>query len=579
MAAGTRSALLAVLAAVALLVSGAVGGVGADVASVDTARDSTARTGPGATTSASSQLGSAATQQANESVCSFDHPSWRAPQLLAGVRIQGEQACRPDDPNVVAASVRGTNDVPDTVLERSGLSKDAVVKRNDTDGDGDPDEIHITLEVMGINEHNAALSRDIAPGVDPAFWVFAPKTRGMLTDGAAAERLVRMPSPPIRVEAGDRVRITVENTHYVPHTLHLHGVTHEYEANGSGNDGVPQTSEAPILPGSERTYEFTPERSGTNFYHCHVVPSVHVKMGLSGMLVVTENGSDNRVQTLNVGGGKVRHPGEAMAEEHDAVYDLQYQGIDAELHEIPKRYDDVRQIAKATNREYDSTDATMDHFLLNGRSFPYTLRESVVAVEENASYRLRVLNAGSRTVSLHTHGHKFDVTALDGVSAPEDQQRTRDVVGLTAAQRADLVLNTTTDGRNSFGQGVWLAHDHREPGVTNDGIGPGGTSSAIAYTDYLGNDGIPETSGNLSRYFDAAFYDGEVLVWQHLDAEHFGEPADSLHPNDTTTTTPADPSDSPTGSDGIPDIVLLFAGMLAGGLLVTIGVLLGRWSG
>jgi len=377
------------------------------------------------------------------------------------------------------------------------------------------------------------------------------------------------------------VEVTLENTHYVPHTIHFHGVSHPFEVNGSGNDGVPQTSEDPVLPGSERTYEFTPERPGTNFYHCHVVPSVHVRMGLSGMFVVTENRSDNHVQTFNIGGGKVRHPGAAMAEQHDAVYDLQYQGVDRELHEIPKRYDDVRKIAKATNREYDSTEATMDYFLLNGRSFPYTLRESVVAVEENASYRLRVLNAGSRTLSLHTHGHKFDIAALDGVRVPEDQQRTRDVVGLTAAQRADLVLNTTTDGRNSFGSGVWFAHDHREPAVTNDGIGPGGTITTIAYDAYLGPDGIPETNGNLSRYFDAAFYDGEVPVWQHLDAERFGEPPGNLHPNDTrtTTTAPTDPANPPAQSGGLPDAVLLLGGLLAGGLLVALGVVLGRWSG
>jgi FtsP/CotA-like multicopper oxidase with cupredoxin domain len=579
MPSGTRSVRLAVLAALLVVASATLAGVGGVSADVPRHGAPDSDADPGLATPAPNSA--TAAQQANESVCSFDHPSWRAPQLLAGVRIDGERACRPDDPNVVAASVRGTNNVPDTVLKRSGLSENAVVKRNDTDGDGDPDEIHITLEVMGINEHDAALSRDVAPGISPSFWVFAPKTRGMLTDGATAARLVRMPSPAIRVEAGDRVRVTLENTHYAPHTIHFHGVSHAYEVNASGNDGVPQTSEEPVLPGDERTYEFTPEQPGTNFYHCHVVPSVHVKMGLSGMFVVTENRSDNDVQTFNVGGGKVRHPGEAMAEQHDAVYDLQYQGIDRELHEIPQRYDDVRKIAKATNREYDSTDATMDYFLLNGRSFPYTLRESVVAVEENASYRLRVLNAGSRTLSLHTHGHEFDIVALDGVRVPEDQQRTRDVVGLTAAQRADLVLDTTTDGQNSFGEGVWLAHDHREPGVTNDGIGPGGTITAVAYDSYLGTNGIPETNTNLSRYFDPAFYDGEVPVWQHLDAERFGEPAADLHPNDTRTTTTSapDPANSTPESSGLPDVVVLAVTMLAGGLLVAVGVLLGRWSG
>ncbi|WP_232701238.1 hypothetical protein [Halobacterium wangiae] len=101
---GPRSAALAVLAAVALLTSAALGGVGI-AGAADASGDSTTPTSPGDEPSAATHLGSAATQQDNESVCSFDHPSWRAPQLLAGVRIQGEQACRPDDPNVVAAAV------------------------------------------------------------------------------------------------------------------------------------------------------------------------------------------------------------------------------------------------------------------------------------------------------------------------------------------------------------------------------------------------------------------------------------------------------------------------------------------
>ncbi|MFC3478722.1 multicopper oxidase domain-containing protein [Halobacterium litoreum] len=580
MSARARRALLVAFAVVASASVGGVASAGpASETGAPTAVESTASASapsPQTAKPSASAANAGAVQQENESVCSFDHPSWRAPQLLAGVRIQAEQACRPDDPNVVAASVLGTNNVPDEVLKRSGLSRDAVVKGNDTDGDGDPDVIHITLEVMGINEHNAALNREIAPGVSPAFWVFAPKTRGMVTDGSTAARLVRMPSPPIRVEEGDRVKITVENTHYAPHTLHLHGVTHEYEVNGSGNDGVPQTSEDPILPGEERTYEFTPERPGTNFYHCHVAPSVHVKMGLSGMLVVTENRSDNRVQTFNVGGGKVRHPSEAMTEKHDAVYDLQYQGVDEELHEIPKRYDDTREIAEATNREYDATNASMDYFLLNGRSFPYTLRESVVAVEPNASYRLRVLNAGSRTLSLHTHGHKFSVEALDGVSVPEGTERTRDVVGLTAAQRADIVLNTTTDGRNSFGEGVWLMHDHREPAVTTDGIGPGGTVTTIAYDSYLRSNGIPEMNANLSRYFDPAYYDGEVPAWGHLDADLYGD-----SPEDAASANASD-ADQPVsrvgGDSGVPDLVLLVGSILGGALLVGAGVALGRWA-
>ncbi|MFB6084023.1 MAG: multicopper oxidase domain-containing protein [Halorientalis sp.] len=460
-----------------------------------------------------------------EPLCAFDHPEWRSPTFIAGVRIGEDPSCRPDNPAVVAAVTKGTNNVDSEVLARTGLHDEAVVKRTDADGDGDPDVIHVTLEIMGLNEYNATgATHAIAPGIRPAFWVFAPKTRGMLEQNAPATRLVRMPSPPLRVEAGDRVKLTVENTHYLPHTLHLHGVDHPYMVNGSGNDGVPQTSEKPILPGESRTYEFTPRQPGTMYYHCHVVPSVHVTMGLNGMFVVARNRSENYVQTINVGAGRVRHPSKAIRRNYTAAYDLHYQAVDKELHRIPQRYNDPRVVARRTNRVYDRTNATPDYFLLNGRSFPYTLRESMVIVQPDERYRLRILNGGSETVSLHTHGHKVTVEAKDGVSLSEDEEVVRDVVTLTAAQRLDVTLNTTNDGLHSYGQGVWFLHDHREEAVTTDGISPGGDVSLIVYRNFLRADGMPVTETNLSQYFSTAYYEGEIPFWRDLDAKHLGAP-------------------------------------------------------
>ncbi|MDY6817408.1 MAG: multicopper oxidase domain-containing protein [Halobacteriales archaeon] len=470
-------------------------------------------------------------------VCPFNHSDWRSPDIVAGVQIDPDPSCNPDNPAVVAAVTAGTNRVPKDVLRQSGLSSDAVVKRNDSDGDGDPDEIHIRLEVAGLNEYNAAGAfHTIAPGIHPAFWVFVPKTRGMVERNSPAERLMQMPSPPLRVEQGDTVRVTLANTHYLPHTIHFHGVDHPYMVNGQGNDGVPQTSEQPILPGERRTYEFTPRKPGTNFYHCHVVPDVHVMMGLNGLFIVAKNRSDNRVQTINPGGGRVRHPSAAVDARYDAAYDLQYQDVDARLHRIPQKLNDPRAVAAATNRKYDRTDADPDFFLLNGRSFPYTLWSSQVIVQPDERYRLRILNGGSETVSLHTHGHKFTIEAYDGVELTEDQEITRDVVTISAAQRVDLTLNTTTDGLHSYGRGIWFMHNHREEAVTTNGISPGGDIGLITYRALLTDNGMPRTNTNLSQYFDPAFYRGEVPLWADLDPKRLGTPPAPASASDATAT-------------------------------------------
>lgn len=94
-------------------------------------------------------------------------------------------------------------------------------------------------------------------------------------------------------------------------------------------------------------------------------------MGLQGIFVVEENRPNNWVQTFNVGGGQVRHPSVAVLEKYAREYDLHYQSVDKELHEVVARSaNDPRLIAKHMNMEYDTTEATDDYFMLNGRSFP-----------------------------------------------------------------------------------------------------------------------------------------------------------------------------------------------------------------
>ncbi|MDZ7685757.1 MAG: multicopper oxidase domain-containing protein [Gammaproteobacteria bacterium] len=135
--------------------------------------------------------------------------------------------------------------------------------------------------------------------------------------------MLRLPSPVIRVEQGDRIEITLENSHYMPHTIHFHGVDHPYvDAEGEGNDGTPLASEMAVEPGRARTYNLSPRQAGTMFYHCHVQPHVHIMMGLQGMFVVEENEPDNWLQTLNIGAGQVRSPSKRIAADYDREYDL-----------------------------------------------------------------------------------------------------------------------------------------------------------------------------------------------------------------------------------------------------------------
>jgi hypothetical protein len=466
-----------------------------------------------------------------EEFCPPDPDGWRDRQSIEGVEIGASASCVADNPFTVAALVRGTNNVDQATLLKSGLTADAVEKGRDLDGDGDPDEIHIRLEVAELNGGSAIVpgpvtQYEIAPGIRPGLWVFAPKFAGMAVENFEsnqARRSLRLPSPAIRIEQGDKVRITLENSHYMPHTLHLHGTDHGFvDVSGEGNDGVPITSEIPVMPGDARTYELNPRQAGTMFYHCHVQPHVHVMMGLQGLFIIEENRPDNWLQTMNIGAGLVRAPSRSTREDFDREYDLHYLDLDKQLGERIQRNNDPRLITRSMHRDYDITDSTVDYFTLNGRSFPYTFRESLLVGKDDERIKLRVVNGGAKGIALHTHGHKFTVTHRDGVELPEISRVPQDVLWLATTQRADLALELVNDGLHAYGPGIWLFHDHQYKGITNDGIGPGGNISAIVYSQYMDETGWPQTRGvPWDQYFTQAYYRKEIPVWERYSAGLF----------------------------------------------------------
>jgi len=462
-----------------------------------------------------------------EDKCPVDRKEWRKAQVIEGVEIQASDSCLVDNPYLIAAAVKGTNNVSMDTLMQAGLAADAIVKGRDLDADGDPDEIHIRLEVIELNGGNPdikdeVVSYNIAPGISPGMWVFAPKSFGMSTenfDSLKANPLLRAPSPVIRIEQNDKVKITLENAHYMPHTIHLHGVDHPFvDEEGNGNDGVPLTSEISTMPGKSRTYVMQPRQTGTMYYHCHVHAHIHVQMGLQGMIVVEENKPNNTLQTLNIGAGHVRYPSQASKKEYTAEYDLHYQSIDKSLNNMIKHSNDARESAHAMHNDYDIAEAHNDYYLLNGKSFPYTAQESIVIVEPDQKVKLRILNGSNEGIALHTHGHKFTETHYDGVQVPKVAQITRDVGWIASGQRADYLLQTVNDGLHSYGEGIWPLHNHIAQSMPTDGIEPGGAATLIVYKKYLSEGGFPLTLGeDWNAYFVADYYKKTIPVWESYD--------------------------------------------------------------
>jgi plastocyanin len=456
-----------------------------------------------------------------EKPCSNEHPEWRAAQVIEGVSIDASSLCEPDNPYDVAVSVKGTNNVSMATLMQTHFAQDALTMSDDVDGDGDPDVIRIKLEVVELNgaspDGNYLINTyDVAPGIQPALWVFAPKSSGMALknfNSKVANPLLRAPSPVIRVEQGDKVFITLENTHYLPHTIHLHGVDHPWmNSAGHDNDGM---EEHAVFPGKQHTYEIQPRHTGTMLYHCHVQTAQHLGMGMGGMFIVEENKANNWVQTFNIGAGQVRHPAVAVKEQkYTQEYDLHYQSVDKSLASIVQAANDPRLIAQRMTRQHNMTESFENYFLLNGHSFPYTLRDSSIIVDENEDVKLHVANLQRSAVAIHTHGHKTTAIAYDGVEAPAGLQMIRDVFDIAPAQRIDLHLQTTNDGLHSYGAGAWMFHDHVPTGATTDGIEPGGNIALILYKSLADEQGMPKGHQEmLDQVFSKDYYAKKQAVW------------------------------------------------------------------
>ena len=98
--------------------------------------------------------------------------------------------------------------------------------------------------------------------------------------GLTAEGFITLPGPLLEYETGDNVNLVFSNPSPESHTIHLHGL----DVN-QANDGVPTTS-FQVVTGQNGVYNFTASQPGTFLYHCHVTTTLHLTMGMYGMILV-----------------------------------------------------------------------------------------------------------------------------------------------------------------------------------------------------------------------------------------------------------------------------------------------------
>ena len=99
---------------------------------------------------------------------------------------------------------------------------------------------------------------------------------GWVTDG-----FISLPGPLLIYNEGQQVDLNFTNPSPESHTIHLHGLDVD-----QANDGVPTTSFL-VATGESTVYSFVADHPGTFLYHCHVTTTLHLTMGMYGMILVT----------------------------------------------------------------------------------------------------------------------------------------------------------------------------------------------------------------------------------------------------------------------------------------------------
>ena len=296
------------------------------------------------------------------------------------------------------------------------------------------------------------------------------------------------PGPEIRVKEGEWVQVNLHNKSPESHTIHWHGIQVPCEM-----DGVPLGTQWPVAPNQTFRYLWRAQPSGTHFYHCHVMTTLHTQAGLVGSLIVES--ADDPVQSVfpyereytmllsEIDTDWVRDQlnemiamgtqMEAMNKDAKLMREMNgrmmgwFKDKDAFLAAIKKGYVPP-YMPSMTGRV---PPMMPNFFTINGKSYPMT---DPLMIRRGESIRVRLIGAGSMPHFMHLHGHDFWHVCQDG--SPLQTPVRRNTIPVFPGTTCDIIIQGTNAGH-------WHFHDHSDLSLTNNGQTPGGMMTMLMYED------------------------------------------------------------------------------------------------
>jgi len=333
---------------------------------------------------------------------------------------------------------------------------------------------------LSLNQQADANTQKLPPSQTRNFTLYVRSTTIKTPDGQKIFSFgytddpkgpAKIPGPPIVVDQGDTVNLTLVNdqdptkTAYNTtgdgHTIHLHGLDLP-----SAMDGDPMTAPGghAVMQGTKYTYHFVAQQPGTYWYHCHESAAEHVQMGMYGAFIIRPRGQAN-----------VAYPG---TPKFDKEYTFVLSDMDSQMHQTD--YVGLYQGGDDPNwSQYHP-----NYFFINGKVWPDTMMDpnDNVNATVGQTVLVRLINSGYITHAMHSHGFHFLVVGTDGRKL--DHPYYKDTLEVAPAERYDIIFNLNMVGRYMF-------HDHAEENTTNNGDYPGGMMTYITVNNPDGSNPIP----------------------------------------------------------------------------------------
>lgn len=234
--------------------------------------------------------------------------------------------------------------------------------------EGQVKDVWLTTRMDGIH--------DLGNGSSTNIWGYGYDSLGVIT----------LPAPLLEFDLGDSVTVHMINNSVESHTIHLHGLDVD-----QSNDGVPSTSFY-IISNDTGHYSFSATEAGAFLYHCHVTTTLHLTMGMYGMIAV--NAPNNAIYS----GGPT----------YDKKYHLLASDLEVETNDAPLFAFPFHKIFP-------------DHFMINGKAGSELAGDSanIIFSEDGDDVLLRLGSmAYSKTVFHFPAGSNPVVHMSDGRALP-----------------------------------------------------------------------------------------------------------------------------------------------------------------